>query len=42
MSGPRYGTLRWELDRIADEGRVCVLELELEGALHVQEDVRAA
>ena len=35
----RYGTLRSELDRIADEGRVCVLELELEGALHVQEEV---
>jgi guanylate kinase len=37
--GARYGTLRSELERIADEGRVCVLELELEGALHVQEDV---
>ena len=35
----RYGTLRSELDRIADEGRVCVLELELEGALRVQETV---
>jgi guanylate kinase len=37
--GSRYGTLRSELDRIADEGRVCILELELEGALHVQAEV---
>jgi guanylate kinase len=35
----RYGTLRSELDRIADEGRICVLELEVEGALRVQEKV---
>jgi guanylate kinase len=39
VSGRRYGTLRSEMDRIADEGRVCVLELELEGALRVQEEV---
>ena len=39
VSGHRYGTLGSELDRIADEGRVCVLELELEGALRVQEQV---
>ncbi len=32
----RYGTLRSEIDRIATGGRVCVLELELEGALRVQ------
>jgi guanylate kinase len=37
--GGRYGTLRSELDRIADEGHVCVLELEVEGALAVQEEV---
>jgi guanylate kinase len=37
--GGRYGTLASELDRIASEGRVCVLELEIEGALQVQEDV---
>ena len=37
--GERYGTLCSELDRIADEGRVCVLELEVEGALRVQESV---
>jgi guanylate kinase len=39
VSGHRYGTLRSEIDRIADEGRTCVLELELEGALVVQADV---
>ncbi len=39
VSGHRYGTLESELDRIAEEGRVCVLELETEGALHVQETV---
>ena len=38
ISGRRYGTLRSELDRIRAEGRICVLELELEGALTVQED----
>ena len=39
VSGRRYGTLRSEMERIADDGRVCVLELELEGALRVQRDV---
>jgi guanylate kinase len=39
VSGKRYGTLRSEMTRIADEGRVCVLELELDGALRVQDDV---
>jgi guanylate kinase len=39
VSGRRYGTLRSEIDRIAAEDSVCVLELELEGALRVQEDV---
>jgi guanylate kinase len=42
VSHKRYGTLRSEIDRIAATGRVCVLELELEGALHVQEEVRGA
>ncbi len=37
--GGRYGTLASELDRIAGEGRVCLLELETEGALRVQEQV---
>jgi guanylate kinase len=39
VSGRRYGTLRSEIDRIAQEGKTCVLELELEGALRVQADV---
>ena len=39
VSGKRYGTLRSEMRRVSDEGRVCVLELELEGALAVQEEV---
>ena len=39
VSGRRYGTLRSELDRIRADGRICVLELELEGALTVQREV---
>jgi guanylate kinase len=39
VSGRRYGTLRSEIERIADVGKVCVLELELEGALRVQDEV---
>ena len=39
VSGKRYGTLRSEVERISDEGRICVLELELEGALTVQEQM---
>jgi guanylate kinase len=39
VSGKRYGTLRSEIGRIADDGRVCVLELELDGALRVQNEV---
>ena len=42
VSGKRYGTLRSEIDRIAATGRVCVLELELEGALRVQEELPGA
>jgi guanylate kinase len=37
--GGRYGTLASEIDRIAGHGRVPVLELEIEGALRVQEQV---
>jgi guanylate kinase len=37
-----YGTLRSEIDRIAEHGRVCVLELELDGALHVQAELPGA
>lgn len=36
VSGHRYGTLRSELDRIARDGRVPLLELETEGALRVK------
>ena len=39
VSGRRYGTLRSEIDRIAADDQVCVLELELDGALRVQEEV---
>jgi guanylate kinase len=39
VSGRRYGTLASEMERIAENGAVCVLELELEGALKVQRDV---
>jgi guanylate kinase len=40
--GARYGTLASEIDRIAGEGRVCILELEIDGALKVQEEVPEA
>jgi len=39
VSGQRYGTLRSEVERIAGRGRVCVLELETEGALKVAEEL---
>ena len=42
VSGHRYGTLRSEIERIADDGRVCVLELELDGARVVQEEVEGS
>jgi guanylate kinase len=42
VSRKRYGTLRSEIDRIASHGRVCVLELELDGALHVQAESTSA
>jgi len=42
VSGKRYGTLRSEMERIADHGRVCVLELELEGAERVHAEVDGA
>jgi guanylate kinase len=40
--GGRYGTLASELDRIAADGRVCILELEIEGARKVQDEVEHA
>jgi guanylate kinase len=42
VSGKRYGTLRSEVDRIREEGRVPVLELETEGALTVKERLPGA
>jgi len=39
VSGHRYGTLRSEIERIADDDGTCVLELELHGALRVQDEV---
>ncbi len=42
VSGHRYGTLRSELDRIAEKGRVPLLELETEGALRVKDKVPGA
>jgi guanylate kinase len=39
VSGHRYGTLRSEIERIADDDGTCVLELELDGALRVQDEV---
>ena len=40
--GNRYGTLRSELDRIAALGAVPVLELEIEGAARVRDEVPGA
>jgi guanylate kinase len=40
--GQRSGTLLSEIDRIGEEGRVCVLELETEGALNVADKVAGA
>jgi guanylate kinase len=42
VSHHRYGTLRSELARIADNGHVPLLELETEGALLVKDEVRGA
>jgi guanylate kinase len=42
VSHRRYGSLRSEIDRIAALGRVCVLELETDGAMRVQADVPGA
>ena len=39
VSGRRYGTLRSEIERIANDECICVLELELDGALTVQREV---
>ena len=42
FSGHRYGTLRSELDRIAVNGHVPLLELETEGALRVKHELPGA
>ena len=40
--GQRSGTLLSEIDRIGEDGEVCVLELETEGALNVADRVDGA
>jgi guanylate kinase len=42
VSGHRYGTLRSELERIAERGHVPLLELETVGALRVKDEVPGA
>jgi len=42
VTGHRYGTLWTEIDRIAGAGEVCILELELRGALAVEERMPGA
>jgi guanylate kinase len=42
VSGRRYGTLRSEIERIVDDGKICILELELDGALKVQDEVHGS
>jgi guanylate kinase len=39
VSGHRYGTLRSEIERIHDAGRIPLLDLEIEGALVVRDQV---
>ena len=39
VSGHRYGTLRSEIERIHDAGRVPLLDLETDGALRVRDKV---
>lgn len=39
VSGHRYGTLRAEIERIRGRGRAPLLDLEIQGALAVQEEV---
>jgi guanylate kinase len=41
-AGHRYGTLRSEIDRIRELGKVPLLDLEIEGALHVRDTVPGA
>lgn len=39
VSGQRYGTLQSEIARIQEAGKVPLLDLEIEGALHVRDEV---
>jgi guanylate kinase len=39
VSGHRYGTLRSEIERIQAEGRAPLLDLEVEGALRVRDEL---
>jgi guanylate kinase len=36
--GKYYGTLKSELERIWDEGRIPVLDIDVQGAIHVQQE----
>jgi len=42
FAGNRYGTLREEIERIRDAGRAPLLDLEIEGAKRVRDDVAGA
>ena len=42
VSGHRYGTLRSEIERIHDSGRTPLLDLEIEGALAVRDQVEGS
>jgi guanylate kinase len=42
FAGNRYGTLRSEIDRIRAEGRAPLLDLEIEGARRVRDEVEGA
>jgi guanylate kinase len=42
VSGHRYGTLRREIDRIQEKGKVPLLDLEIEGARRVRDEVPGA
>ena len=42
VSGHRYGTLRSEIDRIRELGKIPLLDLEIEGARHVRDTVPGA
>lgn len=42
VSGKSYGTLRSEIERVQASGKICVLELETEGALAVKRELPEA